>query len=283
MIIVNIQKKFSSGNLKPVELQFQCEIPLHQTNALFGPSGAGKTTFLKMLTGLLTPDCGYISVDGQVWFDSDNKINLPIVSRSIGFLFQESSLFPNMNVRENLEFAFQKGMEDMSLLQELISFAEVDDLLNQKVERLSGGQKQRVALVRALIQKPKFLFLDEPFVSLDQRIRNQLLALVHSFQNQFRMTVIFISHEIPEVVKLAKKVYMVSKGQILSSGDPIDCFRQNHNDLLEAEIIGMNPSKNEVALWYPNPLIVLKREPSEPILKINGFCLTQIKIKRDGD
>lgn len=116
-----------------------------------------------MLTGLMKPDIGSIVVDGQVWFDSEKNINLPIVSWSIGYLFHESSLIPNMNVRENLEFAFQKGNEDKNFLKSLMTTAEIDNLLNHKVEGLSGGQKQRVALVRSLIQKPKFLFLDEPF------------------------------------------------------------------------------------------------------------------------
>lgn len=96
------------------------------------------------------------------------------------------------------------------------------------------------------------------------------------------MTVILISHEIPEVIKLTKKVYMVFNGEILSSGDPIDFFRQRHNDLLEAEVIGMT-AKDEVALWYPNPFVVLKRKENNSILKINEFCLTQIKIKNEGD
>ncbi|TGK88255.1 ATP-binding cassette domain-containing protein [Leptospira bourretii] len=282
MIKVNIQKKFSSRDQKTIELKFECEIPLHQSNSLFGPSGAGKTTFLKMLTGLVKPDLGSIVADGQVWFDSEKNINLPIVSRSIGYLFQESSLFPNMNVRENLEFAFQKGKEDKNFLQRLMTTAEIDNLLNHKVEGLSGGQKQRVALVRSLIQKPKFLFLDEPFSSLDQRIRSQLVSLVESLQKQYQMTAILISHEIPEVIKLTKKVYMISNGEIVSSGDPIDCFRQKHHDLLEGEVIGRT-SKDEVAIWYPNPFVVLKRNEKDPILKINEFCLTQIKIKNKGD
>lgn len=214
MIKVNIQKKFSSRDQKTIELKFQCEIPLHQSNSLFGPSGAGKTTFLKMLTGLMKPDIGSIVVDGQVWFDSEKNINLPIVSRSIGYLFQESSLFPNMNVRENLEFAFQKGKEDKNFLQSLMTTAEIDNLLNHKVEGLSGGQKQRVALVRSLIQKPKFLFLDEPFSSLDQRIRNQLVSLVESLQKQYQMTAILISHEIPEVIKLTKKFISYPMGKL---------------------------------------------------------------------
>ncbi|MCW7482293.1 ATP-binding cassette domain-containing protein [Leptospira kanakyensis] len=282
MIKIDIQKTFLSRSSKPLEFNFQCEIPLHQTNSLFGESGVGKTTFLKLLSGLLTPDRGFISVDGQTWFDSEKKTNLPIVSRSIGFLFQESSLYPNMNVRENLEFAFQKGKEDKNFLQSLMTTAEIDNLLNHKVEGLSGGQKQRVALVRSLLQKPKFLFLDEPFSFLDRRIRSQLVSLVESIQKQYQMTVILISHEIPEVIKLSKKVYIVSNGQIVSSGDPIDLFRQKHNDLLEAEVIGRSLN-DEVALWYPNPFVVLKRKENDPSLKTNEFCLTEIKIKNEGE
>ncbi|TGK87677.1 ATP-binding cassette domain-containing protein [Leptospira noumeaensis] len=280
MIKIDIQKTFISKSSKTLHFDFQCEIPLYQTNSLFGESGVGKTTFLKMLSGLLTPDRGFISVDGQTWFDSEKKINLPIVSRSIGFLFQESSLYPNMNVRENLEFAFPKGKGDQSFLKDLISIAEVGDLLDQKVEGLSGGQKQRLALVRALIQKPKYLFLDEPFTSLDHRIRNQIVSLIQSLQNRLQMTIILISHEIPELIKLSKKVYLVSEGQIHSSGHPMEIFRQKNLNSMEAEVMQVNEDTDEVALWFPRPFMVLKGI-QEQKLGVGDLIQTEIHLPKD--
>ncbi|TGK49203.1 ATP-binding cassette domain-containing protein [Leptospira kanakyensis] len=280
MIKIDIQKTFLSRSSKPLEFNFQCEIPLHQTNSLFGESGVGKTTFLKLLSGLLTPDRGFISVDGQTWFDSEKKINLPILSRSIGFLFQESSLYPNMNVRENLEFAFHKGKGDQPFLTELISIAEVGHLFNQKVDGLSGGEKQRLALVRALIQKPKFLFLDEPFTSLDHRIRNQLVSLIQTLQNRFQMTVLLITHEIPEVIKLSKRVFMVSGGQILFSGNPMEIFRQKNLNSIEAEVMQINQDTDEVALWFPSPYLVFKRNTDERKLGVGDLVHTEIYLPK---
>lgn len=282
MIKINIQKKFVSRITQPIELNYQCEIPLNQISSLFGESGAGKTTLLKILSGLMTPDFGTIIVDGQTWFDSEKKINLPIASRSLGFLFQDSALLANMNVRQNIEFAFRKGYEDKPFLKELISIAEIGEILNQSIEGLSGGQKQRIALVRALVQKPKFLFLDEPFSSLDQRIRNQLYSMIHSLQNQFEMTILLITHEIPEVIKLSKKVFMVSGGQIVSNGHPIDIFNaKGIPNSLEGEVICLDPSTNRTALWFPNPLVVVEPKEKFRIFKLGDLVRTKLLISND--
>lgn len=261
MIKINIQKTFDSRVTTPIKLNYQCEFPLQQINSLFGESGAGKTTLLKMLSGLLTPDVGTISVNDQIWFDSEKKINLPITSRSLGFLIQDPSLLANMNVRQNLEFAFHKGREDKPFLKELISIAEIDDLLDKRIEGLSGGQKQRIALVRALIQKPKFLFLDEPFSSLDQRIRKQLYSMLLDLQNRFSMTILLISHEIPEVIQLSKKVFIVSEGRIQSFGHPFEIFNpKGKPNSLEGEVISVDPLTKQAAVWFLNPLAVLKQK-----------------------
>lgn len=282
MIKINIQKKFVSRITKPIELNYQCEIPLNQISSLFGESGAGKTTLLKMLSGLMTPDFGNISVDGQVWFDSENKINLPIVSRSLGFLFQDSSLLANMNVRQNLEFAFRKGNEDKQFLNELIKIAEIEDLLNKKIVGLSGGQRQRIALVRALVQKPKILLLDEPFSSLDQRIRSQLYSMILSLQNQFAMTIILITHEIPEVIQLSKKVFLISEGQIVSSGHPFEIFNpKGKPNSLEGEVISIDSSTNQVAVWFKNPLAVLEPKDKKQNFKLEDRISTKLSFGED--
>ncbi|MBM9590146.1 ATP-binding cassette domain-containing protein [Leptospira sp. 201903075] len=282
MIKINIQKTFLSHITKPIKLNYQCEIPLHQISSLFGESGAGKTTLLKMLSGLMTPDVGNITVDGQIWFDSQKKINLPIASRSLGFLFQDSSLLANMNVRQNLEFAFRKGNEDKLFLNELIAIAEIEDLLEKRIEGLSGGQKQRIALVRALVQKPKFLFLDEPFSSLDQRIRNQLYSVILSLKNRFAMTILLISHEIPEVIKLSQKLFMVSEGQIVSSGHPIEIFNpKGKPNSLEGEVIRIDPATNQAALWFPNPLVVVEPKDKSHIFKLGDMVRTKLSILND--
>ena len=129
--------------------------------ALFGRSGAGKTTFLRILAGLTQPQEGYIEVGGEVWYDSRKKINLRVQQRRTGFVFQESSLFPHMTVRENLEYACDDDNAAGSI-REWIDILGLKGLEGQKPDKLSGGQKQRAALARALVNRPKILLLDEP-------------------------------------------------------------------------------------------------------------------------
>ncbi len=120
---------------------------------LFGESGAGKTSTLRMLSGLLKPDSGTITVGGTTWFDSHRNIDLKPQQRKVGYVFQDYALFPNMTVGQNLEYALQKN-QDNAIIGELLEFAELGELQHRKPETLSGGQKQRVALARALVQRP---------------------------------------------------------------------------------------------------------------------------------
>ena len=127
-----------------------------QLVTLYGESGAGKTCTLRMLAGLLTPDQGSISVNGQHWYDSKSKVNLSPQKRKIGYVFQDYALFPHLTVKQNLEFALLKGQSQQKI-QDLLKIVELENLQNRKPETLSGGQKQRVALARALVQEPEIL------------------------------------------------------------------------------------------------------------------------------
>ena len=141
--------------------------------AIYGNSGAGKTTILRILAGLTEAEKVQIKVGDEVWDDSQKKFHLPVQKRSIGFVFQDFALFPNLTVKENLEFALSKN-DSKGIVPELIELMELQSLQNSKPQNLSGGQKQRVALARAIVRKPEILLLDEPLSALDDEMRFKL-------------------------------------------------------------------------------------------------------------
>jgi len=192
--------------------------------ALFGPSGAGKTTLLHMLAGLAKPRRGTIRVDGVTWFDAAQKINLPPQRRSIGLVFQDQALFPNLTVRQNIAYALASGEE--SWLGELIELSGLTSLQHRFPANLSGGQKQRVALARALARKPASLLLDEPLSALDSSVRLQLQEELHRLHYRFGLTTLLVSHDIGEVFKLAQRVLRMELGKIVQSGSPAEVFLQ---------------------------------------------------------
>lgn len=195
--------------------------------ALFGESGTGKTTLLRIIAGLVNPDEGYIEVDGRVWFDSRKKFSLPIQQRRIGFVFQEHALFPNMTIEENLSYAL-KDKAKKSMIDEWLEMMDLKELRHQRPHRLSGGQKQRAALARCLVSRPKILLLDEPLSALDASLRLRLQDEIVKIYQRTRITTIFVSHELSEVFKLSSRVLMISRGKIVKAGCPKDIFINGH-------------------------------------------------------
>ena len=222
MIKLNVSKQLhaSSG---PMTLNLDLSVNEGQFVTLYGESGVGKTSTLRMLAGLLEPDSGLISVDGESWFDSNKKINLKPQKRQVGYVFQDYALFPHMTVLENLTFAVKKG-SGTSIIDELISIMELGDLKHRKPETLSGGQKQRVALARALVQKPKILLLDEPLSALDVKIRLKLQDYILKIHRTYKLTTILISHDIGEIHKLSDVVFKIENGAVSKSGSPTEVF-----------------------------------------------------------
>jgi len=207
-------------------LDIDLNIPKGEFVTLFGESGAGKTTFLRILAGLTQPQEGYIEVGGEVWFDSRKKINIPVQQRKTGFVFQENSLFPHMTVLENLEYACGDKKEHRSI-SEWIAVMGLKGLEAQKPDKISGGQKQRVALIRALISRPKILLLDEPLSDLDTNARLSLQDEIIKVYQKTGITTLLVSHDLSEVLKLSKKVFVIDRGKIARSGTPQEVFVNN--------------------------------------------------------
>ncbi|MCW5515985.1 ABC transporter ATP-binding protein [Muriicola sp. Z0-33] len=222
MIELDIGKKLRAAE-GIMHLKLNTVIEKGQLITLYGESGAGKTSTLRMLAGLMKPDSGKIIVNGRTWFDAENKISLSPQKRKIGYVFQDYALFPNMTVRENLEFALPKGESD-HIIAELINIIELEALQDIKPDKLSGGQKQRVALARALVQQPEILLLDEPLAALDNKIRLKLQDYILDAHRHLNLTTILISHDIGEIIKLSSKLYILENGKIIQQGHPEEVF-----------------------------------------------------------
>ena len=227
MIQLNFQKKLSAASGEML-LDFKTEIKEKSFVTLYGKSGAGKTSVLRILSGLLKPDSGSIIVNEEIWVDTSTKINITPQQRKIGFVFQDYALFPNMTVKENLEYALLKN-DSTTIINDLIEIVELGELQHRKPLTLSGGQKQRVALARALVQKPSILLLDEPLSALDTEIRFKLQQHILNLHHEFGLTTILISHDVSEVLRMSDTVIELSEGSILKQGAPQKIF--NHTSL----------------------------------------------------
>ncbi|RZS95677.1 ABC transporter ATP-binding protein [Cecembia calidifontis] len=223
MIQLDLKKKLFGADGQ-IQLQVNTIIQSKELLTLYGPSGAGKTSIIRMLSGLMSPEQGKIIVNGKTWFDSEKKINLRTQDRSIGIVFQEYSLFPNMTVFENLKFALPKG-DSQDLIEEMLETIGLQNLKDKKPNWLSGGQKQRVALARALVRKPSILLLDEPLSALDTAMRNKLQEDILAFHRRFELTTIMVSHDYHEVKKMSDRVLLIENGIIANEGNPEEVFK----------------------------------------------------------
>jgi molybdate transport system ATP-binding protein len=207
-----------------INMDVRATIASGELITLYGPTGSGKSSILRMLAGLMEPHEGTITIADEVWFDSENDINLKPQYRNVGMVFQEYSLFPNMTVRENLEYALSAN-QDRNIVEELLDIAELKNLEHKRPNTLSGGQKQRVALTRALVRKPKLLLLDEPLSALDSEMRSKLQDFILQFHQQFNLTTILVSHDLHEVLKMSKRILVLEKGQIKADTSPQALFK----------------------------------------------------------
>jgi molybdate transport system ATP-binding protein len=208
-----------------VNLSVDTSIQAGELVALFGESGAGKTTILRLLAGLITPDKGLISFGNTVWFDAERKINLSPQQRNISFMFQDYALFPNMTVEQNIRFA--QPVKNEAEVKNLLGIFGLSELDKRKPEKLSGGQKQRVALARALARKPQILLLDEPLSALDAEMRNLLQEEIIQAHQMTGVTTILVSHDLNEVFRMATHVLCLENGKITRNGKPEDVFSDN--------------------------------------------------------
>lgn len=176
--------------------------------ALFGPSGAGKTSVLNIVAGLLRPDTGRIAVGGTILFDAAKQIDVPARQRRVGYVFQDGRLFPHKRVRDNLQYGWKLASpsERWIDLEEVTRFLGIGPLLDRWPRTLSGGEAQRVAIGRALLSAPRFLLMDEPLASLDRARREEIMSVIERLRDELKLPILYVSHDRDEVERLATTV-----------------------------------------------------------------------------
>ena len=188
--------------------------------ALFGASGAGKTTIFNMVAGLTRPDRGRIVLDGEVLFDAAARIDVPAWRRRIGTVFQEGRLFPHLSVRHNLGYGrwmagHAAGGEAFA---HVVALLDIGHLLDRRPGKLSGGERQRVAVGRALLMRPRLLLLDEPLASLDEARKRDILPYLERLRDEAQVPMIYVSHDAGEVKRIANRVVMIVDGKVVAAG-----------------------------------------------------------------
>ena len=201
-------------------LDIQCEIK-GQVTGIFGPSGAGKTSFLHVLAGMETPDYGSVSIQNHVVFNSADKLNLPPEKRKIGYVFQEGRLFPHLNVAQNLKYGLKKK-QNFALFKEVTDLLKISELLDKKISQISGGQAQRVAIGRALLSAPDILVLDEPFSALDKNLRHHIISLLKPLIKKFNIPMLVISHDLSDLLMLSDQLMIIHDGKCAGYGSYYD-------------------------------------------------------------
>jgi len=187
--------------------------------ALFGQSGAGKTTLVNSIAGLVRPRSGRITLDGEVLFDAHRGVNVPARKRRFGYVFQEGRLFPHLTVRQNLAYSRLFGAASVAgQFSHIVELLGLEDLLERRPGQLSGGERQRVAIGRALLSQPRMLLLDEPLASLDARRRDEIMQYLELLRDEVQIPIIYVSHSVEEVVRLAGTVVLLASGKVAAVG-----------------------------------------------------------------
>lgn len=181
--------------------------------ALFGPSGAGKTTVLDAIAGLRTPGSGTIAINDGVVFDSGAGIDVPTHRRHVGYVAQDVALFPHMTVRRNVLYGRRDGQK--LSLPAVSRMLEIEGLLDRKVPQLSGGERQRVALARALMSAPELLLLDEPLAAVDVERRRRILPYLERVRDELRVPIVYVTHDRSEALQLADEVVVLREGRVV--------------------------------------------------------------------
>jgi molybdate transport system ATP-binding protein len=229
---------------------------------LFGRSGAGKTSVVDMVAGLLRPEAGRIAVDGRVLFDREAGIDLPAHARRIGYVFQESRLFPHLSVRQNLLYGrwFAPRDESCTAVEHAVELLGLGALLERRPAGLSGGEKQRVAIGRALLANPRIFLMDEPLASLDESRKAEILPYIERLRDELRLPILYVSHSMPEVTRLADTLVLLSEGEVAAAGPVPELMgrldlhpltgRYEAGAVIEADVASIDPAYGLAALDF---------------------------------
>ena len=199
-----------------------------QVTAIFGPSGAGKTSLLDLIAGLRQAKSAAIQLDDATLTDTARNVNMPARHRQIGYVPQDLALFPHLSVRRNLLYGHKPETEAGPLFrfEHVARVLDIEPLLDRSVVNLSGGEKQRVALARALLSSPRLLLLDEPLSSLDARLKGQILPFLQRIRAEFPVPMLYVTHVVSEVCALCDEVIFLEQGRVTRQGTPPEIFQR---------------------------------------------------------
>jgi molybdate transport system ATP-binding protein len=214
MLRVDVSKRLGEFT---IEASFASE---GRVTGLFGASGAGKTSLINMIAGLLRPDCGVISIDGETLDDTPTRTHLAVYRRRIGYVFQDARLFPHLDVRKNLDYGrrMNRLTEDAALWRRVSELLDIGHLLDRRPGKLSGGERQRVALGRALLSQPRLLLMDEPLGSLDEERKEEILPYLIRLRDEAGIPMVYVSHDVAEMRKLATQIAIIQRGRVTAFG-----------------------------------------------------------------
>jgi molybdate transport system ATP-binding protein len=214
MLRVDVVKQLGEFS---IEAAFESSGPV---TGLFGTSGAGKTSLINMIAGLLRPDRGTIEINGDMMDDTAAHIHVPPHRRRIGYVFQDARLFPHFSVRGNLDYGRRMNRlpYDAAAERRIVDLLGIEALLDRRPGALSGGERQRVALARALLGRPKLLLLDEPLGSLDVERKVEILPYLVRLRDEAGVPMVYVSHDVGELRQLASQIVVLKRGRIAASG-----------------------------------------------------------------
>lgn len=225
-ISINIRLALS-GQVKGQEqfaLGLDVTLPFNGISVVFGESGSGKTSLLRCLAGLEQNAQGMIKVAEQIW-QNDNEF-VPTHKRHIGYVFQEASLFEHLTARKNLEYGLKRSVDkqQVPLFEQVVQVLDIQNLLDKHPNQLSGGERQRVAIARAILSKPQLLLMDEPLASLDHARKQEILPYLAKLRDTFNIPIVYVTHSIDEVVRLADYIIVLKQGGLVAKGSVSELF-----------------------------------------------------------
>ncbi|QZI73198.1 molybdenum ABC transporter ATP-binding protein [Pseudomonas protegens] len=250
-------------NYHDFALDLDLQLPGRGVTALYGHSGSGKTTCLRCIAGLEKAGRGRIQINDEIWQDSQRKLFVPPHKRSLGYVFQEASLFPHLSVQANLEFGLrriprQQRRVDMNQATELLG---IGHLLQRHPQNLSGGERQRIGIARALLTSPRLLLMDEPLAALDSKRKGEILPYLERLHDELDIPVLYVSHSQDEVARLADHIVLLSDGRALASG-PIGqtlarldlplALGDDAGVVVEGQVSDYDPTYQLLTLQLPN-------------------------------
>jgi molybdate transport system ATP-binding protein len=219
---------FQRRNDFTLDIGFESDSPL---TALFGPSGSGKTSVLNMIAGVHRPDRGRIVVAGHVLLDTGAHIFVPPHRRRVGYVFQDAQLFPHLTVDQNIKFGqwFTPGEKNALPLEVIVGVLGIGSLLKRRPATLSVGERHRVAMARALLSSPRILLMDEPLAGLDDARRLEIMSLIERVRDEFAIPMVFVTHNLEEVRRLASRVIRIDDGRVIAAGTHSEVFGPSEN------------------------------------------------------